>query len=92
MGEAENGSAGFRPGQRAKARVCSHQRWGLSVEIAGREGIRASIDYLDIDGPDRGKQRPDDFPIGSEVVAVVMKHLGDRPPCWLHLMIPDAPS
>jgi hypothetical protein len=88
MVAVESNGTGPQPGQRVKAIVRSHQPWGLSVEIVGREGIRASIDYLDIAGPDRGKPRPHDFPSGSEIEAVILKHLGDCPPPFLHLMIP----
>lgn len=88
MGVVESNSTDPQPGQRVKAIVRSHPYWGLSVEIVGREGVRASIDWLDIAGPDRGKPRPDDFPIGSEIEAVILKHLGGRPPRFLHLSIP----
>lgn len=90
MGSAEHNGAGPQPGQLVNAVVRSHQQWGLTVEIVGREGVRASIDYHDIAGPDRGRPRPDDFPIGSPIDAVVLKHLGQRPPRLLHLMIPEA--
>ena len=91
MGELPEGGEGSRLfGQRVKVRVRGHQPWGLSVEmILGHEGIGASIDYQDIAGPDRGRPRPDDFPVGAEIEAVVRRRLsGPEPPRWYLLMIP----
>jgi hypothetical protein len=59
------------------------------VEIVGYEGIGASIDYLDIAGPRWGLPRPDDFPVGTEIGAVIRNRLSDpEPPRWYRLMIP----
>jgi hypothetical protein len=59
------------------------------VEIIGHEGMGASIDYLDIAGPRRGCPRPDDFPVGAEIEAVILNKLpSPRPPRWYHLAIP----
>lgn len=89
MGEVPDGAKGLRFGQRAKVRVRGHQPWGLAVEVVGHEGVGASIDYLDIAGPDRGHPRPDDFPVGAEIEAVTRRRLSGRePPRWHYLMIP----
>jgi len=89
MEEVADGAEDLRLGQRVRVRVRGHQPWGLAVEIVGHEGIGASIDYDDIAGPDRGKPRPDDFPIGAEIEAVIRRRLSDRAPRrWYYLMIP----
>jgi hypothetical protein len=89
MGEIGAGAGGLQSGQRVRVRVRGHQPWGLAVEIVGHEGIGASVDYLDIAGPRRGWPRPDDFPVGAEVEAVIRNRLrGPEPPRWYYLMIP----
>lgn len=80
-----------RGGQRVRVRVRTHQHYGLSVEILGHDGIGGSIDWLDIAGPDRGRPRPDDFPIGAEFEATIRRTQGPPPevPCRrYYLMIP----
>jgi len=78
-----------RVGVRAASGVRSHQPWGLAVVIAGHEGIGASIDYHDIAGPCRGWPRPDDFPVGAEIEAVIGNRPGGQePPRWYYLKIP----
>ena len=72
-----------------RVRGRGHQPWGLAGEIAGHEGIGASIDYQDIAGPRRGRPRPDDFPVGAEIEAVIRNRLSrPEPPRWYYLMIP----
>ena len=89
MGEIGAGVGGLRSGQRVRVRVRAHQPWGLAVEITGHEGIGASIDYQDIAGPRRGRPRPDGFPVGAEIEAVIRNRLsGPEPPRWYYLMIP----
>jgi len=89
MQETGTGAVGLRSGQRVRVRVRGHQPWGLAVEIIGHEGTGASIDYSDIAGPRRGWPRPDDFPIGAEIEAVIRHRLrGPDPPRWYYLMIP----
>jgi hypothetical protein len=92
MGEVTNGAGGLQGRQRVRVRVRSHQHYGLSVEILGHEGIGGSIDWLDIVGPDRGRPRPDDFPIGAEFEAMIRERRLDPPaevPCRrYYLMIP----
>jgi hypothetical protein len=82
----------LRSGQEVRVRVRSHQPWGLAVEIVGHEGVGASIDYLDIAGPDGRTHRPSpsDFPVGAEIDAVVMRILNrsEMPRNWYYLMIP----
>jgi hypothetical protein len=80
-----------RGGQRVRVRVRTHEHYGLSVEILGHDGIGGSIDWLDIAGPDRGRPRPDDFPIGAEFEATIRRTQGPPPevPCRrYYLMIP----
>jgi len=49
----------------------------------------ASIGWLDIAGPRRGRPRPGDFPVGAEIEAVIRNRLsGPEPPRWRYLMIP----
>jgi hypothetical protein len=89
VGEIGTGAGGLRSGQRVRVRVRGHQPWGLAVEVAGHAGIGASIDYQDIAGPCRGWPRPDDFPVGAEIEAVIRNRLsGPDPPRWYYLMIP----
>ena len=89
VGEPGSGTGGLRSGQRVRVRVRGHQPWGLAVEIVGHEGIGASIDYHDIAGPRRGWPRPDDFPVGAEIEAVIGNRLsGPEPPHWYYLKIP----
>ena len=89
VGEMGTGVGGLGYGQRVGVRVRSHQPWGLAVVIAGHEGIGASIDYHDIAGPCRGWPRPDDFPVGAEIEAVIGNRPGGQePPRWYYLKIP----
>jgi hypothetical protein len=89
VGEIGTGVGGLRYGQRVRVRVGSHQPWGLAVEMAGHEGIGASIDYYDIAGPRRGWPRPDDFPVRAEIEAVIRtRRGGPEPPRWYYLKIP----
>lgn len=91
MGEIYDGTGVLDGGQRVRVRVRSHPHYGLFVEILGHEGTVGSIDWLDIAGPDRGRPRPDDFPIGAEFEAVIRRRLGPPPeaPCRrYYLMIP----
>jgi hypothetical protein len=88
MAEVDAGAGELRSGQRVRVRVRGHPPYGLAVEIVGREGIGASIDWLDIAGPRRGR-RPGDFPVGAEIDAVIRNRLsGPEPPRWYYLMIP----
>jgi hypothetical protein len=88
VGEIGVGVGGLRLGQRVRVRVRGHQPWGLAVEIVGHEGIGASIDFLDIAWPGRGRPRPGDFPAGAEIEAVIRNRLsGPGPPRWYYLMI-----
>jgi hypothetical protein len=89
MGEVDNGAAHPRSGQRVQVRVRGHRPWGLAVAIVGHESFGASIDYFAIAGPDRGIPRPDHFPIGAEIEAVIRNRLiGPKPPRWYYLVIP----
>jgi hypothetical protein len=93
MGEVDDADAHPRSRQRVRVRVRGHRPWGLAVAIEGHEGFGASIDYLDIAGPDRGIPRPHDFPIGAEFEAVIRNRLtGPEPPRWCYLVIPEAAS
>lgn len=89
MGETGAGIGGLRCGQRVRVRVRSHQPWGLPLEIEGHEGVGASIDYLDIAGPCRGRPRADDFRVGAVVEAVIRKKPGGpEPPRGYYLKVP----
>ena len=89
MAEVDAGADKLRSGQRVRVRIRGHPPYGLAVEIAGHEGIGASIDWLDIAGPRRGRPRPGDFPVGAEIEAVIRGRLGGPgPPRWYYLMIP----
>jgi hypothetical protein len=88
-GEIDAEADGLRCGQQVRVRVRGHQPWWLSVEIVGHEGIGASIDYLDIAGPRRVRPRPDDFPVGAELEAVIRnRSRSPEPPRWYYLVIP----
>jgi hypothetical protein len=84
MGETGAGAAFPQGGQRVRARVRSHPHYGMSVEILGHEAV-GSIDWMDIAGPDRGRPRPGDFPIGAEFEALIKKRLGGPPEVPRHL-------
>lgn len=89
VGEIGAGGPGLQSGQRVRVRVRSHPPYGLAVEIVGHEGIGASIDWFYIAGPRRGRPRPDDFPVGAEIEAVIANRLiGPEPPNWYYLKIP----
>lgn len=59
-----------------RVRVRGQRRYGLFVDLLDHEGITGTIDWQDIAGPDRGRPRPDDFPIGAQFEAAVRKRLG----------------
>jgi hypothetical protein len=89
MAEADGGAGELRSGQRVWVRVRGHPPYGLAVEIAGHEGVGASIDWLDLAGPCRGWPRPGDFPVGAEIEAVIRNRLGGpEPPRRYYLVIP----
>ena len=79
MGETDDGAGVLEGGQRVRVRVRSHPHYGLFVEILGHQGAVGSIDWLDIAGPNRGRPRPDDFPIGAEFEVVIRRRLGPLP-------------
>lgn len=83
------------PGQRVRARVRSHQPWGVTVEIAGSEhaGLSASIDMIQQFSGTAGSHEellalfP---PVGSQVDAVV-EHINRwHPPVSVRLSIRPA--
>lgn len=89
MREIDDDADELRPGHTVKVRIRGHEPWGLPVAIVGHEEIGASIDYRDIAGPLKGWPRPDDFPVGAEIEAVIMNRAhGSEPPLWYYLMIP----
>jgi hypothetical protein len=86
-------AGGLWADQRVRVRIHSRQHYGLTVRIVGHENVPASIDWNDIAGPGRGRPRPDDFPVGAEVEAVIRNQLGGpEPPRWYCLMIPETLS
>ncbi|WP_405427274.1 hypothetical protein [Streptomyces erythrochromogenes] len=88
----ETTSLPLMPGRRVRAKVLSHQPWGLLVAIAGYEdaGISASVDMIALySGTAIGH---DDLlalfpPVGSEIDAVVQQVRRSHPPASIRLSI-----
>ncbi|MFE7798791.1 hypothetical protein [Nocardia sp. NPDC057440] len=61
------------PGQLVRAKIVSHQPWGLFVDIVGREGVGASVDLIEqFSAAFPGRQIYQLFlPVGTEIDAVV---------------------
>ncbi|MFE7098421.1 hypothetical protein [Streptomyces erythrochromogenes] len=88
----ETGSLPLMPGQRVRAKVLSHQPWGVLVAIAGYEeaGISASIDMIALySGTGIGPEELTALfpPVGSEIDAVVQQARRDHPPASIRLSI-----
>ncbi|MFD9078496.1 hypothetical protein ACFQ7B_26580 [Streptomyces erythrochromogenes] len=92
MERFETGSLPLMPGQRVRAKVLSHQPWGLLVAVAGYEeaGISASVDMIALYS--RTAIGRDDLlalfpPVGSEIDAVVQQVRRSHPPVSVRLSI-----
>jgi hypothetical protein len=77
------------PGQRVRARVLSHEPWGVMVEIIGHEQVGASIDMAHMFGrPLTDRESAKLAPaIGAEIDAVVQQVRRWHPPVWVRLSI-----
>jgi hypothetical protein len=77
------------PGQRVRARVLSHERWGVLVEIIGHERVGASIDMIELFGRGRTDRELAELTpvIGAEIDAVVEQIRRWHPPVWVRLSI-----
>lgn len=90
MERFETRSLVLLPGQRVRARVLSHQPWGLLAEIVGYEDVGASVDMIEQFG---GTARTDAelealYPlVGIEIDAVVEQVRRWHPPVWVRLSI-----
>jgi hypothetical protein len=79
-------------GQKVRARIISHEPWGVVAQVVGYEGVGASVDAGLIDSPS-GELRalPREYPdVGAEVEAVVQQIDTYQPPLWLRLTLLDA--
>jgi hypothetical protein len=90
MGRFETESLALLPGQRVRARILSHQPWGVIAEIVGYEHVGASVDLIE----QFGTRTRDDTalksmypPVGSEIDAVVEQVRRWYPPAWVRLSI-----
>jgi hypothetical protein len=91
--EAE--SMTFMPGQSVRAKVLSHQPWGLLVEIVGYEGLGLSASVDMIEHFSRSMSSHDDLlalfpPIGAEIEAVIEQVRRWHPPVSVRLSIRPA--
>jgi hypothetical protein len=89
MDRFETESVALLPGQRVRARILSHHRWGVSVEIIGHEHVGASVDLIEQLG---AAVSPDELPamfprVGAEIDAVVQQVRRWHPPAWVRLSI-----
>lgn len=77
MSRFETESLALIPGLRVRAKVVSHQPWGVIAQIVGHEQVGASIDMLEQFG---GTARGDELqalypPVGAEIDASAMRFL-----------------
>ncbi|MER5319223.1 hypothetical protein [Streptosporangium roseum] len=81
--------AGLVPGQTVRARVTTHQPWGISVVISGHEDIGASVDAAVIDSPSGNPRAlPEEYPpVDAEVDAVVQQLRRYTSPAWARLSL-----
>jgi hypothetical protein len=89
----ETESLALLPGQRVRARVLSHQPWGVIAELAGHEQVGASIDIIQQFGAairDDGELAKMYPPVGAEIDAVVEQVRRYHPPAWIRLTIRPA--
>lgn len=89
MERFETESLALIPGQRVRARILSHQPWGVAVEVVGYEYVGASVDMIEQfsragSEADLEAMYP---PIGSEIDAVVQQVRRWHPPAWVRLSI-----
>ncbi|SEG75538.1 hypothetical protein SAMN04489712_11152 [Thermomonospora echinospora] len=90
MERFETESLALLPGQRVRAKILSHQPWGVVAEIVGHERIGASVDMIQQFGSATGSY--DELkamypPVGSQVDAVVEQVHRYNPPAWVRLSI-----
>jgi hypothetical protein len=85
----DSAPANLVPGERVRAKVTSHENWGVVVSVLGVEHVGASIDAALIDSPSGSPRAlPSEYPpIGAELQAVVQQISRYHPPVWLRLTI-----
>jgi hypothetical protein len=93
MERFETESLALMPGQRVRARVLSHHRWGVTARIVGHEQVGASVDMIEQFG--RTTTGDEELlaifpPIGTEIDAVVQRVNRWHPPAWVRLSIRPA--
>jgi hypothetical protein len=89
MQRFDGGAPGLVVGERVRAEITSHERWGVMARVVGHEDLGASVDAAYIDSPS-GSQRalPHEYPaIGIETDAVVQEIDAYQPPLWLRLTL-----
>ncbi|MFJ6950702.1 hypothetical protein [Micromonospora aurantiaca (nom. illeg.)] len=74
-------------GTAVRARVMSHERWGVMAEVLGHETVGASVDAGFIDSPSGAPRAlPEEYPpVGEQVDAVVQEISRYHPPVWIRL-------
>jgi hypothetical protein len=93
MERFETDSLALLPGQRVRATVLSHQRWGVLARIVGHERVGASVDLIEQFG--RTATTDEELralfpPVGAEIDAVVEQVRRFAPPAGVRLSIrPD---
>jgi hypothetical protein len=90
MERFETESLALLPGQRVRAKILSHQPWGVIAEIIGHEHVGASVDMIAQFG---ATVRSDNQlaamypPVGSVIDAVIQEIQRFDPPAWVRLSI-----
>jgi hypothetical protein len=93
MERFETESMALMPGQVVRAKILSHQQWGVTAEIAGHEGVGASIDLIAQFGhatADYAELKAMYPPVGAEVDAVVEYVLRWSRPALVRLSVRPA--
>jgi hypothetical protein len=79
-------------GTAVRARILSHENWGVMAEVSGHETVGASCDAGFIDSPSGSPRAlPGEYPpVGERVDAVVQEISRYHPPAWIRLTMSAA--
>jgi len=89
MDRFETESLALLPGQRVRARILSHEAWGVPAQIIGHEHVGASVDMIEQFGRALDEQELEAIypPVGTIIDAVVEQVRRMDPPAWVRLSI-----
>lgn len=89
MKRFDGAGCGVVRGQRVKAKVFSHEPWGILASVMEQPDVGASVDAGLIDSPSGSPRAlPDEYPpIGAEIDAVITEIRRYHPPVYIRLSV-----